>query len=253
MKNPKVVLWDLETLPNAQEVYKRLPSIGAWPGRTLKAELQTIMCFGYKVLDGESQSINSWDYGDVSDDSALVSMAYDILHDADEIVTHNGKSFDLRHLNTRLVHYGMPPLPKIQHVDTKQVAKSHLSLYSNSLDNVAQFFGVGEKIHWANKWNTWYKFAFNEDTKADRELMDKYCKMDVDVLEQVYLKLRPFINSNVNRNQFTDGKVCPTCGSDNIMKNGTRRTKTKTYQRYLCQSCGSTSRSDNKDENLRGL
>ena len=65
--------------------------------------------------------------------------AYDILKDADEIVTHNGKSFNVKVLNTRLAYYGMPPLPKMHHVDTKHAAKG-LSLYSNSLANVAKFF-----------------------------------------------------------------------------------------------------------------
>lgn len=253
MKKPKLVYWDLETLPQPRQVYDRLPSIGAWPGRTLKAELQTIMCFAYKI-EGmkKAEVINVWDTSDdIHDDSALISMAYDILIDADEIVTHNGKSFDMKHLNTGLLRWGMPPLPKINHLDTKILAKRGLGLYSNSLDAVSNFFEVGQKIHWANKWSTWTKFAFGEDTKKDRDLMAKYAKMDVEVLQQVYKKLRPFATEAVNRNHFTDGKNCPTCGSKNIHRNGVRRSKTKTYQRYLCGDCGSTSRTDAKDKNPR--
>lgn len=257
-KKPKIVIWDLETLPNPEAVYDRLPSIGAWPGRTFKAELHTILSFGYKLYgDKEASCINTWDLGsNNSDDSALVQMAYDILHDADEIVTHNGKQFDVKVLNTRLLHYGMPPLPKINHVDTKLVAKSGLSLYSNSLADVAKFFNVEDKMHWGNKWATWKRFAFNRETKEDRTIMDTYCKQDVEVLEQVYEKLMPFHgNKSVNKNVWVDSdkKACPTCGNDDLISNGRRVAGGKVYKRLLCTKCGSWSKLNLKETKVTPL
>jgi len=244
MKKPKVVYWDLETLPDPRENYKVLPSIGAWPGRTFKAQLQTIMCFGYMVEGMDApESINSWELSDdAADDAALVHLAWEMLNDADEIVTHNGKSFDVKVLNTRLAYYGFPPVDdKIKHVDTKQVAKSKLSLYSNSLDNVAKFFGVAEKMHWPDKWGTWERIAFKEATKEDFEIMDRYCKQDVKVLRDIYMKLRPYMgNKAANREHWADADiVCRTCGSTNVHRNGTRRSLKKKYQRYMCGDCGS--------------
>jgi hypothetical protein len=252
MKQPKIVIWDLETLPDPEKVYDRLPGIGAWPGRTFKAELHTILSFGYKLYgDKEASCMNSWDLSDnPSDDAALVQFAYDMLHDADEIVTHNGKSFDVKVLNTRLMHYGMPPLdPKIKHVDTKIVLKK-ISLYSNSLAQAAKFFGIDDKMHWGDKWQTWKRFAFNRDTQEDRDIMDKYCKQDVEVLEQLYIKTRAFHGTgSVNKNHWKEGEGCPTCGSENFSKNGTRRNTKTVYQRYLCGDCGTSfpgERLDNK-------
>lgn len=251
MKEPKIVIWDLETLPDPRKIYDVIPSIGAWPGRTFKAELQTIICFGYKIVgQGRAQCINAWDFKEAweknpNDDSAVVAAAYEILHDADEIVTHNGKSFDIKVLNTRLLSYGMPPIAKdIKHVDTKISAKK-ISLYSNSLANVASFLGVEDKMQIKNKWSMWKRMAFKEETAEDRKVMDLYCKQDVDTLYAVYEKLMPFHGNNlVNRNQFTDGRpVCPSCGSPSVIKHGTKRTKTKEYQRYLCTKCGSTCQS----------
>lgn len=251
-KEPKIVFFDFETLPDPESVYDRLPSIGQWPGRTFKAELHTILSFGYKIYgDKEASCINSWDLSDdPRDDSGLVQVAYAMLHDADEIVTHNGKSFDVKVLNTRLMYYGMPPLdPKIKHVDTK-IALKKISLYSNSLAQAAKFFGIDDKMHWGDKWGTWKRFAFGRDTAEDRKIMDEYCKQDVEVLEQLYLKIRPFHGTNsVNKNQFKAGEGCPTCGSDNFSKNGTRRNTKTIYQRYLCGDCGSAfsgERLDNK-------
>jgi len=257
VNKPKIVHWDLETLPDAREIYKVIPSIGAWPGRTFKAELQTIMCFGYKIEgQAKAKSLNVWDYADdIHNDAALVHMAYEILHDADEIVTHNGKRFDVKVMNTRLSKHGMPPLPKIHHVDTQVICKSHLSLYSNSLANVAKFYKLDDKMTFSNKWGMWERFAFGEDTPKDRHDMSEYCKMDVEVLQQIYHKTRPFHgNSTVNKNIVNpDEMVCPTCGEDALVSNGWRISGGTAFQRMQCTACGSWSKLNKKQDKVSGF
>lgn len=245
MSKPLVIFWDLETLPSPKEVYKQLPSIGSWPGRTFKGELHTIMSFGYKIQgEDKIRCINGWEFGEGwrEDDAPLVHYIYETLLYCDEFVTHNGKKFDLKVLNTKLSKYGFAPLPKIHHVDTRQIAKNHLSFYSNSLDAVAKFYGCENKIHWIDKWQTWCRMAFAEETPADRKQMDTYCKQDVNVLEQVYNHMKPFFGTQaVNRNVITDNKkfVCPTCGDKKVTKFGYRVAGGLRYQRLQCQGCGS--------------
>jgi len=258
MNKPKVVIFDLETLPDPREIYRRIPSIGNWPGRTFKAELQTIMCFGYKIEGEEAKCINVWDYSDdFHNDSALVSLASEILADADEIVTHNGKRFDVKVLNTRLAFWGLPPINKTKHVDTKQVCKSHLSLYSNSLAEAAKFFGIANKMTFSNKWGMWERLAFNDHTKEDLKVMTKYCIQDVEVTHQLYLKTKPFHGTQaVNRNLWVDGEkhVCNTCGCDKLIGHGTvPRTKGKVTQRWLCKACGSTCNTIIKKAKLKAV
>ena len=77
--------------------------------------------------------------------------------------------------------------------------------------------------------------------------MDKYCKQDVEVLEQVFHKLRPFISNIPNYNLFTEARVCPSCGGHRLQKHGVRMTKTAKRQRYRCMDCGSTSTTDARD------
>lgn len=243
MNKPRIILWDLETLPDLKEVMKVLPGIGQWPGRTLKASINSIICFGYKEL-GEAQAhcINAWDVdpdAEVNDDSYVVHAAYEVLKDADAIVTHNGKKFDLKVLNTRLVKYGLPPLHKINHVDTKVVAK-RLMLYSNRLGDVSNFLGGESKLE-NGGWDLWCKVV--DKDPAARKLMAEYCKQDVQVLEQVYNGLRPLmLNTEVpNYNLFSDdSQVCTNCGSHNLQKNGTRLLTTGKRQRYLCGDCGTS-------------
>lgn len=244
MSEPKIIFWDLETLPDPNMVLKNLQSIGNWPGRTMKAEMNSIISFGYKFLGAdEAEVVNAWDFPnwdeDVNDDSALVGFIYEMLKQADGICTHNGKSFDVKVLNTRLAKHGYPPLHKIPHADTKIVAKRGLSLYSNSLNNVAKFFGCENKLK-HDGWDMW--MAMYKRDRRSMDLMSRYCAQDVEVLEQVFLKLRPYMkNSELpNYNIFTTHgvPVCPNCGSDKVHRNGTRMLKGGPEQRYLCTQCG---------------
>lgn len=257
---PKIVIWDLETLPDARAVYRNLPTFGNWPGRGFKGDIQTIMCFGYKILgEKRAHSINLWDFKqwkkDRHDDLPVVKAAYEMLKDADGIVTHNGIKFDMKILNTRLKYHKLPRLPKIPHIDTKQLCSRHLALYSNRLGDVATFMGLTDKMHWSNKWDTWVKFEFREESKKDLKLMDKYCKYDVIVLEEVFNEMREYAANIPNYNMFTgdpkESRLCPACGSGKLHKHGFKVTKTTKYQRYQCQDCGNISQSNTKDKSLK--
>lgn len=256
MAKPKIVLFDLETLPNIRKIAERIPSIGAWPGRTMKADINSIICFGYKI-EGHKKAkcINAWDFpkrwkANRNDDYDVVKAAYDILKDADGIVTHNGKKFDIKVLNTRLKFHGLPSLPKIPHMDTVLASRRHLSLYSNRLDDLATFLGVENKLE-NGGWDLWVQIMF-DDTKKSKDLMAKYCKQDVEVLHQVYDKMRPHFTNIPNYNLWAGTEHnCPSCGSVKVQKHGIRATKTAMIQRYRCLDCGSTSSGTTTKTSLR--
>ncbi len=87
--------------------------------------------------------------------------------------------------------------------------------------------------------------------------MTKYCKQDVQALEDLFMKFRPLIRNIPNYNLFAnkpqESRLCPSCGSNHLNKHGTHITKTNTYQRLICRDCGTTSRVDKKDRNPRTL
>lgn len=74
--------------------------------------------------------------------------------------------------------------------------------------------------------------------------MRKYNIQDVLTLEQVYLRMRPFILNHPNIGIFTQDEVhvCPACGSVHLHKRGTYKTNVGEYQRYRCMDCGKWSR-----------
>lgn len=256
-KKPKVLFFDLETLPNPIAMYERLPSLGAWEGRTFKTELHTIINFGYKwEHEARPKIINGWDFKtqwkkDRFNDKFLLEAASKLILEADQVVTHNGKQFDWKAMQTRLAFHGLPALPKINHVDTKVVAKQKLSLYSNSLADVAKFFKLDDKMTFNNKWGLWVRIAYGKESKKDLKLMSDYCKMDVEVLHQVYNKLRPHHNGSVSAQLFEEGTVCPSCGGAHLIGNGQRMTTKGPVQRLRCSDCGTSVTVDAKGKAKR--
>lgn len=258
MNDPKIVVWDLEIIPDLNAALRVWPRIGNFPGLTLRASITSICCFGYHVLGFAGPNcINTWDYpewrdGDVNNDKKLVKDAYEILKDADCIVTQNGIKFDLPFINSRLEKWGLPRLPpKITHVDTKRVSKSNLFLFSNSLDDIAEFLGGDRKLEHEG-WPLWVKVHGGYPRKRDRaaeELMTKYCKRDVKVTAQSFKRLKKF-SKLPNYNLFTIGmqNVCPNCGSTRLESRGYYRTATKSYHRYVCKDCRTWSSTDTNDQ-----
>lgn len=261
MSKRKIVIWDLETLTDLREMAKRIPGLGAWPGRTLKSDMNSIICFGYKILgEKNTHCVNAWDFkkdwkNDRNNDKNVVLAAYEVLRDADGIITHNGRKFDVKVLNSRLAKYGLPGLPKgLKHSDTKVLAKSNLNLYSNALDEVAKFLGCTPKLKIQDKWDLWVNLMFGYNLSSSEKLMTKYCKQDVNTLEEVYHKLKQYDSTIPNINLFEgNGDGCPSCGSLMLQKNGLLISKTETKQRYRCLECGTSCSRPNENKIIRSV
>ena len=72
--------------------------------------------------------------------------------------------------------------------------------------------------------------------------MVKYNKQDINLLYDVYMALRPWMNNHPNWNMYTEKNGCPTCGHKQVIRRGYRRTRTMTYIQYQCKGCGAFSR-----------
>lgn len=253
MNDPKIVLFDLETLPNLPAALEVWTQLGNYPGLTLKASISSIACAGFKILGKKNpvQMIHAWDYPawkrDVNNDKAVCEALYENLHDADCVVTHNGKRFDFKFLQTRLRYWKLPNLPKMKHVDTCSEAKTHLYTFNNRLNTLAKFLTNTEKMEHEG-WDLWVKTHARH--KKSMKTMSEYCAQDVITLEALFYEIRPLIKSLPNFNLFNPAKasVCPSCGSSRLQSRGIYITTVKKYHRYHCQDCGSWSRTDAKDE-----
>ena len=152
------------------------------------------------------------------------------------MITQNGKSFDIKWCNAAFLRHNLPPPSPYKVIDTKVEAKKYLALPSYSLDNMADYFGVGRKMEHEG-FSLWLKCA-QGDKNAWRR-MKRYNARDVVLTEKVYLLLKPFIKSHPNIGLYAGKKVCTKCGSDKINSRGLEYTNSGIYRRVICKSCGS--------------
>ena len=233
----KVLFFDIETAPNLSYVW------GQWQQDVIEHVNEWyILCFSYKWEDQKSTHVVALkDFelydNDPDNDLQVVKKLWELLDEADIVIGHNSDAFDIKKANARFVYHGLGPPSHYQTVDTLKLARRHFKFNSNRLGHLGEHLGLGGKES-TGGFETWAG-CMKGDTKA-WAVMKKYAKQDVDLLVDVYERLRPWATNHPNRNVI-DGTshACPTCGSNKLQKRGTRKTRTMIYQSYQCVRCKS--------------
>ena len=239
MSKPKIILWDIETAHNITATFGMYNVNIPYQGIL---EEGYMICGAWKEL-GKSQvhAVSVMDdpkrfKKNPNDDYHVVKSLHKLLSGADAIIAHYGDNFDIKYLNTRIAYHGLTPLPDIVQIDTYKMCKAKFKFNCNRLDYVGHYLGVGRKIK--TDINLWLDCREGKESAIKK--MVKYNKQDVRLLEDVYLKLKPFLPAKVNMNLFGNTKdKCPGCGSYNLQRRGFRRTRKSIFQRYQCNDCGS--------------
>lgn len=240
-KVPNILFMDIENLMRPEHIFhpgKR----GKFGGRAAGfcADLSYILVFGYKWLGQPAQSIQLTKKqmkADPFDDTPILMQAYDIMSQAEVVVTWYGEGHDFHFLNTRLARIGKYLDYRMKHIDLYKVANRSLRLSSNRLDNVAAYFGEDRKMKisktlWPDCW------AGNHDSLMK---MAEYCRQDCDVLAAVYdhmVNLKTGLPHMGHMKGLDPKKTCEVCGGDKLWSKGYRWTTTGKYQRLQCQACG---------------
>ena len=174
---------------------------------------------------------------DTQSERSLLKKVHKVLSSCSLAIAHNGDKFDFKKLNTRFLHFDMKPPPPFKTIDTRKVARQKFGFYSNSLDDLAKELKLGEKVHHEG-FNLWKKCMRGE--RLALRLMKKYNANDVELLEKIYLRFRPWIDKAIGTHH---GVSCPKCSSKNLQSRGLTRSSTMSYRRYQCNDCGGWSRS----------
>lgn len=175
------------------------------------------------------------------DDSRIMKDLWHFLEDADVVIAHNGKKFDIPCINTRfLVNDIHPPMPYFQ-IDTLEVCKKNFRFSHNKLDYINAVLGIEQKHK--TDFELWIR-CYSGQIDALQE-MEKYNRQDVYILEELYWKIRPYIKSHPNMGLFVNAEsdVCPACGSNKLTWGGSYITPLNKYTSFRCESCGSIGRS----------
>lgn len=234
---PRILFADIETSPIIMAAWTTYEANAVWVERDTY-----IMSVAYKWADERSvKTLALPDFPGYQDhkhcDKKLSGELWKILDQADIVIAHNGDSFDIKKINSRLAVHGHKPPSPYKTIDTLKIARRVFKFDSNKLDNLGRYLGEGRKI--PNTGAALWRGCVNGD-KASWRTMRRYNAGDVSLLVRVYERLKAWAPHHPNLNLYTGRDGCPTCQSSNIQRRGMNYGKTVVRQRWLCLDCGAS-------------
>jgi len=232
----KVLLFDVETSPNIAYIWGKYEQDAV--GEFIKE--RQIISFAWKWLGEKEVHVLALPmlgtYKKNPDDNrALVRKLYELISRADILIGHNVDDFDEKMANTDFVSQGLPPPPPHKTIDTLKIAKSRFRFNSNKLDDLGAKLGLGRKVQ-TGGFSLWAGCLRGYPKSWD--LMMRYNKQDVALLEKVYLRLRPWMKNHPDLNAPDGNSGCPACRSKNLRRRGWSLTKHGKSMRFVCRDCG---------------
>ncbi len=199
-------------------------------------EPSRIICIAYKWAHQDKVSCLSWD--NKQDDKKMLKEFTKVAEQADAVVGHNGKRFDLRVINARIAYHQLDPLPLTFVEDTLTQTRSKFKLPSYKLSYLVEYFKVGHKLSTTGGLALWMRVWKDNDQDALEEMMN-YCKNDVKVLAALRVRIQPYVKPTINKTQWLkDPEACSHCGSTNSVGYGSRMTSVnRVAYRRKCKDC----------------
>ena len=248
---PKILLYDIETAPMEVFVwglYKQyIPHdniiknwfVLSWAAKWL---------YDDKII---SDVVTPQEARDRSD-KRVINGIWKLLDNADICVGHNIDRFDDRKLKARFIDNCLKHPTPYKTVDTLKVARKNFAFVSYKQDYLTKLFSLNEKINTGELggFDLWKRCVSGD--KIALNLMLEYNEQDVRGLEDVYIKLRPYIRNHPNLGVMMDADVCPNCGSDHIEEeyDSFYYTAANKFQVYRCMACGNPSIRAKKNSNI---
>lgn len=224
---PKVLVFDIETLPlignfwgtgkqyishdNILEDYVVL----SWSAKWLFSDEIMGDILTPEEASRRFMGIFKPDLGPHKSDLRVLKSIWKLLDEAHVVITQNGIKFDVKKLNTRFLHYDMPPPHPFHHIDTLQAAYSSFSPSSAKLDYMTKFLSLPRKR--PTDYGLWKRCQIGDPTSLKR--MNDYGLNDTWILEDYYSKIRAWIPKHPNFSAYTNRYVdiekgehsCPVC------------------------------------------
>lgn len=239
---PRVLLLDIETKPIRAFVWQ------VWDVNVALNQIEedwSILSYAAKWLNEPESKMFYEDVRkekDYCNDKKIMQGIWDLLDEADIIITQNGKSFDEKRLNSRFLTHGMPKPSSYRHIDTKRLAKKHFHFTSFGLDYMSSLLCKKYKKLKHAKFPG--QALWTECLKGNKEAwneMEVYNKHDVLTLEELYNVMAPW-DTSINFNVFTpDAEHACSCGSTKFRNKGYAYTQTGMFRRFSCLKCGKPS------------
>lgn len=237
IKKPKILLLDLENTPSVVVTFGRFKQ-----NIVQDAVLQEggwLLSYAYKWLGDKDVQGNVLTPGEALDanDAGLCLELWELMEQADCVIYHNGLGHDLPLLKARTIINGIPPIRKVKSIDTLQLMRE-FKMNSNKLDSLCRQLDIGQKL--AHTGIQLWVDCIKGDPQALQHMLE-YNKVDIELLEELYLAVAPYSTRHPNLAVNLGDKIrCSICCSDDVSKTGnTVSTNLSVFEEYTCNSCQS--------------
>ena len=139
-----ILIFDIETAPLKAYVWRRWNQ-NIYLDQTISEWY--MICWSAKWLGSKevfSECLTPNEIKIESDDR-IVKKLWTLIDQADIVIAHNGKRFDVPKINSRFIMAGLPPTSSYIQIDTKEVAAKQFGFSSNKLDALAGYFNIEHK------------------------------------------------------------------------------------------------------------
>lgn len=160
------------------------------------AEDWSILSFCAKWYKDDTEIYH--DVSEMTEDELLVKL-YELFEQADFIVAHNGRRFDMKKIRARMIARGFKPHSPVRIIDTLEIAKKEFGFTSNKLQYLTQLLCKKNKKSTHAKFPgflLWQEFV-RGNPEAIQE-MREYNIVDVTSLEELYDILAPWSSTLPN-------------------------------------------------------
>lgn len=231
----RILYWDIECAPAV---------VHAWGARDQNIGLNQIIedpfiiGIGYQWAGERAPTyLDIWELGR----EELFDRTWNLLDEADVVVSYNGSAFDTPWVNGELIRDGRTPPSPFKEVDLYRVYKKNARFFSHKLDYVAGAVLGRRKL--ATGGHQLWVDCMNGDPKA-RKWMGTYCKRDVALLPPLLKHARPWLGNQVNFALLNgiEGAACQKCASENVQRRGYAYTESGAFPQFWCKDCGGWTR-----------
>jgi DNA polymerase elongation subunit (family B) len=235
--NVKVLFLDIETAPHEAFAW------GLWGQNIAIGQIKQpgrVLGFAHKWLGDKT----GYFHCDRDGHEDMVRTAHRLLSEADVVVTYNGISFDIPHLQREFLLLGLTPPKPYKQIDLLRVCRKQFKFASNKLDFISQQLGLGRKTSHEG-FDLWVK-CMNGDPKAWAK-MATYAIQDVRLTEKLYHYLLPWLTAVPHIGQMDGAEhSCWACGGTKLRRDGTAFAFVTSYRLYQCLGCGAWVRGTKK-------
>jgi hypothetical protein len=229
-KNVRILTIDVERAPGVGYFWD------AWGTNITPDKMQSeprIMSFAAKWL-GDKTLI----YADErSGHEEMIRRAWELLTEADIVVTYNGERADIPWLNEHFADYGFGPTAPFKSVDLIKSNRKRFRLVYRRLDYLAGRYVGAVKDH--TDFKLWLDCLAGNEKQWAR--MQRYNQNDVVLTEKLYLQLLPWLVDQPHMGvMIGEGSQhrCAFCGSARLRLHHKRvHAFVRTYNLYRCEAC----------------